>query len=336
MSFINSMKIGSRLYILVGGIVLITFLIFGFYINNFVSNTIHGIYDESITEYLDSYQKMIELEVEGKQGRIEVGINLASAYFKSLGTIVESANETVDINGNLLNKWMLNGKQIQHNYDIVDSIKGMGLETATIFQKFPEGYLRVSTNVMTFDNIRAEGTFLGFDSPVVQSIEKGERFIGRAWVVNKWYITAYEPLKINGVIKGMIYVGVPEVNYISLSDYFGKKNYFGSGYPYIVDANGIVTAHPNSVGKDISDYDFYKEMTKSKNGFVIYDWEGREKTQYFRYIEAIDSYLTVGWYNDDYDSIFYSLRLVLIISTVISLFVVLLVMYLVVRNVKKV
>ncbi|MBX3043026.1 MAG: Cache 3/Cache 2 fusion domain-containing protein [Candidatus Kapabacteria bacterium] len=337
MSFINNMKIGNRLYILVGGIVLFSFLVFSFYINNFVSDTLHGVYDESITEYLDSYQKMIDLEVEGKKGRIEVGINLASTYLKSMGTIFESANETVSINGNSVNKWTLNGKQVQQNYDIVDSIKGMGITTSTIFQKVPQGYLRVSTNVMNLEGKRAEGTLLGYDSPVVQSIEKGERFIGRAWVVDKWFITAYEPIRINGIIKGMIYVGVPDVNYNSLSDYFSKKSFFGSGYPYIVDSKGIVTAHAvaSTVGKSIADYDFFKEMTQSKNGVVTYDWEGREKTQYYRYQESIDSYVTVGWYTEDYNSIFNTLRFVLIISTVVSLFIVLLVLFIIVRSVVK-
>jgi len=111
------------------------------------------------------------------------------------------------------------GKLLNRNYEIVDLIKqtvyeevkyeGQDIGTATIFQ----GDLRISTNVKKADGSRAIGTRVSeevYDQVIVQ----GEPWIDRAYVVNNWYITAYEPIKnIAGEIIGILYVGVLEEKY---------------------------------------------------------------------------------------------------------------------------
>jgi two-component system NtrC family sensor kinase len=46
---------------------------------------------------------------------------------------------------------------------------------------------------------------------------QGEPWIGRAYVVNDWYITAYEPIRnVSGDVIGILYVGVLEQKYIDI------------------------------------------------------------------------------------------------------------------------
>ena len=60
--------------------------------------------------------------------------------------------------------------------------------------------LRVATNVIGENGKRAIGTFIpaigadGQPNPVVAAVLRGETFVGRAFVVNAWYMAAYEPL----------------------------------------------------------------------------------------------------------------------------------------------
>lgn len=328
------MKIGTKLYAFVGGVVVIVFIIFGIYIYSILKTNIDKSYQEAIGEYLDNYSKIIDLEIESRKKAEVFAIKIASNYLKSLGNITETT-EQVNIGNYIVNKWLINGKQIQEDNDIVDNIKSMGLTASTIFQKTPQGYLRISTNVKTDEGKRAIGTIIGYDSPVAQALEKGETYIGRAWVVNAWFIAAYEPIRINGEIKGSIFTGQPEINYSELTNYFKDKKYFGSGYPYLVDNKGILTAHPNSVGTSIANEDFFKEIQKEKDGKVVYNWNGREKTQLFKYIKSIDSYITVGWYNDDYNSILNSLRNIIVIAIIIALAVVILTLLFIVRGIVK-
>jgi two-component system NtrC family sensor kinase len=87
--------------------------------------------------------------------------------------------------------------------------EGKKIGTATIFL----GGLRISTNVMDKEGKRAIGT-PAMKEVQEQVLEKGMPWIQRAFVVEDWYITAYEPIEdIFGQRVGMLYVGVLEAKY---------------------------------------------------------------------------------------------------------------------------
>jgi len=87
--------------------------------------------------------------------------------------------------------------------------KGQSIGTATIFFKD----VRISTNVLSPDGSRAIGT-VASEEVTKHVLTDGKKWIDRAFVVNDWYITAYEPIEdIFGVRVGMLYVGVLEAKY---------------------------------------------------------------------------------------------------------------------------
>ena len=112
------------------------------------------------------------------------------------------------------------GVLINKNYEIVDRIKaavyrdekynGLDVGTATIFLK----NLRISTNVTESSGERAIGTLLS-DEVKKAVLDNHQRWIGRAFVVRSWYITAYDPIKdARGEIAGILYVGILEKPYL--------------------------------------------------------------------------------------------------------------------------
>lgn len=114
------------------------------------------------------------------------------------------------------------GILLNRNTDIVDKIKhtvfqevkyqGQDIGTATIFQDD----LRISTNVQNADGSRALGTRIAEDV-YVRVVQQGQSWIGRAYVVNNWYITAYEPIRDPaGKIIGILYVGILEQKYVDM------------------------------------------------------------------------------------------------------------------------
>jgi two-component system NtrC family sensor kinase len=116
------------------------------------------------------------------------------------------------------------GKLLNRNYEMVDRVKEIvykdeqykekDIGTATIFQ----GDLRISTNVRNLDGTRAIGTRVS-EEVYTQVIEKGIPWIGRAFVVNAWYRTAYEPIRdIEENIIGMLYVGMLEEPYVDMKE----------------------------------------------------------------------------------------------------------------------
>jgi two-component system NtrC family sensor kinase len=114
------------------------------------------------------------------------------------------------------------GALLSRSTDIVDTVrdtvfqhetyKGRSIGTATIF--FND--LRISTNVLTPEGKRAIGTRV---SKEVRDyvLTEGKKWTDRAFVVNDWYITAYEPIEdIFGERVGMLYVGVLEAKYADM------------------------------------------------------------------------------------------------------------------------
>lgn len=111
---------------------------------------------------------------------------------------------------------LLGGYLLNNTTELVDKIKylvfhdksfeGKDIGTATIF--FDD--VRIATNVKLKDNSRAVGSRLS-KAVYDHVISKGGSWANRAFVVNDWYITAYEPIKdVGGKIIGALYIGLLE------------------------------------------------------------------------------------------------------------------------------
>jgi two-component system NtrC family sensor kinase len=137
------------------------------------------------------------------------------------GMMLKGAAPVLNEQGKIIGV-LYGGILLNQNYDIVDRVKnivykgekykGKEIGTVTIFQND----LRISTNVTDERGQRAIGTRVSqevYDAVLKQGIP----WVGLAFVVNHWYITAYEPIKdIDGKIIGMLYVGMLEKPYIDL------------------------------------------------------------------------------------------------------------------------
>ena len=114
------------------------------------------------------------------------------------------------------------GILLNQNFAIVDKIKqtvfqgvqyqGRDIGTATMFLDD----VRIATNVKNPDGTRAIGTRVAADV-YEQVIVHGRPWLGRAYVVKDWYITAYEPIVgVGNRILGILYVGVLEQKYLDI------------------------------------------------------------------------------------------------------------------------
>lgn len=169
------------------------------------------------------------LEKEGESIVDQVRIKLVptpkakprSDTVETSGMAIVAAAPVFDYEGNIMGV-LYGGRVLNRNFEIVDRVKdivyrgekhrGRDIGTATIFQDD----LRVATNVRTLDGERAIGTRVS-QEVYDQVIGQGFPWVGRAFVVNAWYITAYEPIRnIHDEIIGMLYVGMLEAPYVDL------------------------------------------------------------------------------------------------------------------------
>ena len=143
--------------------------------------------------------------------------------YEDKGFMLKAASSVIDEDGTLLGV-LYGGILINRDYEIVDRVKEIvykdvkykdrEIGTATIFQYD----LRISTNVEDQTGARAIGTRVSKEVNYAV-LDEGKAWIDRAFVVNDWYITAYEPIKnINNGIIGILYVGMLERPYIDTTN----------------------------------------------------------------------------------------------------------------------
>lgn len=141
--------------------------------------------------------------------------------FEENGMMIRASAPVIDQRGRIVGA-LHGGILFNRDYNLVDKVKeivfkgekykGHDIGTVTLFQDD----LRISTNVMDDRGNRAIGTRVSRE--VHEAVLKqGLSYLGRAFVVTAWYITAYEPIRdIDGRIVGMLYVGMLERPYIDL------------------------------------------------------------------------------------------------------------------------
>jgi two-component system NtrC family sensor kinase len=123
--------------------------------------------------------------------------------------------------GNLLGILQM-GNLLNGATEVVDTIREIVFEnkqyrkrpvgTATIFM----GDLRISTNVLDDKGKRAIGTRVSREV-ADHVLGRGNSWTGRAWVVNAWYLSQYDPIKDpEGHIIGMLYMGELEEKYLDM------------------------------------------------------------------------------------------------------------------------
>ncbi|MBN2271483.1 MAG: cache domain-containing protein [Sedimentisphaerales bacterium] len=207
---------------------------------------------------------------------------------QSAGMMIKAAGPVFGYDGKLAGV-LYGGNLLNRNYSIVDKVKetvykgeiykGKDVGTVTIFQ----GDLRISTNVANSDGARAVGTRVSQEVNE-QVLEKGLPWIGRAFVVNAWYKTAYEPIKdVDGDIVGILYVGILERPFNDMS-----RNIFFVFLVIVIAVSGLSAAIGTVLTRKISRpvERMLQATQKLSGGDLGYEVESRTGTLEFDALAA--------------------------------------------------
>jgi PAS domain S-box-containing protein len=161
----------------------------------------------------------------------------------------------------------------------VDEIAQLVGESSTIFQIMNSNgdMIRVATTVTDRTGHRAIGTYIsatnpdGTPNPVISAIVSGQTFHGLAYVVDSWYLTAYEGIRDRrGTLLGMLYVGIRQDSVVAnVRQAFLSTTVGVTGYVYALGGKGahrgtyIISQAGQRDGENVWD------NTDSDNRFVI-------------------------------------------------------------------
>lgn len=331
MQFLNNMKIGRRINIVISSFVFLIVVSMSAYNFTMRRTQIYNTVDQNLNNDIADLTGYLQLELKKNQHITQLGLDVFNQYIQNQGKIEIRNNEKIafsavdqftNIAKNVeVEAWYLGGKRIQNNFELVDHTKSFNIQTATIFQRIADGFLRVSTNVTTADGKRATGTYIPNSSPVAQAVLGGKTYTGRAFVVDDWYLTGYSPIVLNGRVEGMLYVGQREKDLANLEALFKTKKFLESGFPMLIAKNGDVIIHPFDKGKSYADLDFFNQMISSgeKFGKIDYEYEGEHKYLYYEYIDQIDSYVAGTVYQKDIYSQLSTLFILVVVVTALAI-----------------
>lgn len=141
-------------------------------------------------------------------------------HIEDRGMMIRVAYPVVDAAG-IVEGVLDGGVLLNNNFEFVDAIRDLvygpgslpsgSIGTVTVFLDD----VRISTNVPVRPGERALGTRVS-NEVRTRVLDRGETWIDRAFVVNDWYISSYEPIvDVNGERVGMLYAGFLEAPFRS-------------------------------------------------------------------------------------------------------------------------
>jgi methyl-accepting chemotaxis protein len=286
-----------------------------------------------------------QVQAEMQEDAIQQALNVAHEILETKGPISFDADQPV--NWQAVNQftrqsrtvtlprmtvggqWLGRNHQADAPSPVVDKVRDLTEQTCTIFQRMNDrgDMLRVCTNVLGNDGKRAIGTYIpamhdGKANEVVSTVLRGRTYRGRAFVVNQWYVTAYEPIKdASGRVVGVLYVGVPQNSAPALRESILDIKVGKTGYVFILNSKGdyVVSAGGKRDGENIVDAKdadgnlFIREMIEKARKLDAdgvaeqrYSWknpgddEPRMKVARLKYFAPYDWVIGAGAYEDEF------------------------------------
>ncbi|RIK70858.1 MAG: hypothetical protein DCC67_20585, partial [Planctomycetota bacterium] len=186
----------------------------------------------------------LAFQAASKQG---ISVSEESVTWQAVNQFDKAAKEAV------LPKLLLGGAWLEQNSDarqpspLVDEVTAASGGGCTIFQRMNEAgdMMRVCTSIIGADGKRAVGTYIpsvqpdGKPNPVVAALLRGERFLGRAFVVDSWWNTGYEPIRdaAQNVI-GAVFYGRPQKSQIAIRQYIQNLKFGDTGCSFVLQGSG--------------------------------------------------------------------------------------------------
>ncbi len=183
--------------------------------------------------------------------------------------------------------------------------------------------------------------FVGFD---FNSSEQTKPFL--AGLENKDFELAQEPqlrgtdntlFQYVGVARtdkaGVVQIGVkPEelkeiIDKIDISNIASSMDFGKNGYIYITNTNGKVISHPDPgmVGKNISEYEWGKQIVEQKNGKITFTLDGEERINYFK--EYKNYIMAASMPTSEFMQALYDYRSRILLTIIITLLVAAIIIY---------
>jgi methyl-accepting chemotaxis protein len=187
------------------------------------------------------------------------------------------------------------GQPINLDFAYVDRFTDFTGGTATVFVRYRDDFLRISTSLKKQDGSRAIGTLLGTQHPGYAALLRGEKYVGRAHLFGRDYMTEYIPVQDPaGQVIAVLYIGFDfTAGLQALYESVAELRFGASGGASIIGARGSevgrAIVHLELAGEDLrdwrgpSDEPIFAQMLEQREGVMSYPWRaestGKERAK---------------------------------------------------------
>ncbi len=198
----------------------------------------------------------------------------------------------------------IGGIPVNERFIEVDAFHQMTGGVATIFVRVGDDFLRIATSLKDQNGKRAFLTKLDRQHPAYARLLAGESYVGMAQLFGRYYMTAYHPMRdAQNRVVGVWFIGLSMQGQLEqFGARLGQMIIGKSGYPYVLDRQGVVVVHPSLAGKNVKQFKdpvtgraYVEEMLQQRNGITVYFWPPKEGEKPKEKIVAFRTFDTWGW-----------------------------------------
>lgn len=305
------LNLTKKIMLMTGTVLLVSVLGIGVVSVVKSKSALNGLAKDELVKLAAMSKSLCQVAAIQAQDKAAADIKIASSLFR------DYTNRRVEVrDGQMIADPGGKNLTVNGNFQFVDQVAKETGSHCTIFIRENGQAKRISTTVLDDKGNRAINT-LASQAVYDAVIGRESSYKGRAWVVNAWYTTCYEPIRdTRNQVVGILFVGVKEgagvLRQAMLSHKIGE-----TGYIYAIDSKGVLQIHPAKEGADISNYDFIREMCKKgpslaegEIGWIKYPWmnkelgdtKPRDKGVAYAYFKDWDWIIGVGSYLDEFDA----------------------------------
>jgi methyl-accepting chemotaxis protein len=308
--------------------------------------------NENITRISTDVYNLIQSQDESLQGQVTSAMNVMGNLVTASGGFTEGSStvkwqaknqltgDTVDVS---MPELLLGEAKIEKITEqmktapVVDKISSLVDVKATIFQPMPDGtgLLRVASNVIGKDGMRAIGTYIpakdkdGKPNAVFTSVMGKRDYMGLAYVVDAWYVAKYHPIvDSTGKVIAVLFTGKKEesvstLRYAIQNTIVGKNGYVGivagagdQKGRYVIPPSASMSDQLMSDEAGAESKDKYTEMVEKavalKSGetasYQVKDKDNNDRSIQISYYAPWDWIIVVNASLSDYQPFFNDLK----------------------------
>ncbi|MFS2124908.1 methyl-accepting chemotaxis protein [Pseudomonas sp. Pseusp97] len=161
-------------------------------------------------EHLASEARLLADQLETFHGTLRESTQRLAGLFEQrfAAGLKAHAEERVPVAALQAPALYLGDARLNGDFTLVDEFRQLTAGVATVFVRDGEDFVRITTSLTKQDGSRAMGTVLDHNSPAYPLLMRGESYVGRALLFDRFYMTQYTPVRdAGGRVIAVLFVG---------------------------------------------------------------------------------------------------------------------------------